>query len=66
MVTTKHICFNIVAMGQNVDDGIPMCEIMQSRMEDNGAYFPAQSIEILGKDGLKNLRDYINALLNEK
>jgi hypothetical protein len=73
-----HIGYDVVAFGQPWEDAEtvsgekigykrnPSLEILSKDGQDEGAYFPAQSIHINGADAIRQLRDFCDEILNEK
>jgi hypothetical protein len=75
-----HIGYDVVAFGMPhipvsvAIDGTPIggykqnpsLEILSKDGQDEGAYFPAQSIHINGADAIRQLRDFCDEILNDK
>jgi hypothetical protein len=67
---SAHLGFNIVAYGHKKEESVnsrrnPVLEIVQGDSSDDGAYFPARSIEFHNADQITYLRDFCNRLLVE-
>lgn len=70
MKTAKMLNAVVVATGQPMKDADrpgfkvnPQLELLTAGGVDDGAYYPAQSINVYGEAGIKALRDFCDELL---
>lgn len=68
-----HIGHDVVAFGMpavTIENSnitrVPSFTIMSADGCDEGAYFPAQSIQIYGEDAVRQLRDFCDEILEPK
>lgn len=69
-----HIGHDVVAFGQPaslISEEVKLkhtarIKIMSADGCDDGAYFPAQCVDVYGEDSIKQLRDFCNEILEPK